>query len=194
MNQPTLFDQPTQQQKLKATGKSAQNYHESRAPLVLEELRRGNSIEKKDWEDEYRPSRLAPTIGLLRNSFGFDIGGDGSFEKGYYLRDRFQKPKPSISEEMKKRYYESLHWSQAKARRLEFDDWKCVLCRNRSELQCHHICYNLFSENLSDLMTVCASCHELIHNSCFIKFPSGTDLETAMRLGWDGTFPDWVMP
>lgn len=69
-----------------------------------------------------------------------------------------------------KRYMKSEEWELKKAERMKIDGYKCVMCgrpQNRCRfMQVHHITYSrLGAENvLTDLVTLCGSCHKKIHN------------------------------
>ena len=67
-------------------------------------------------------------------------------------------------------YIRSDEWEEKKAQRMELDGYKCVMCgrpkANCRSMQVHHVTYkNLGHEDiLSDLCTLCGSCHKKIHN------------------------------
>lgn len=69
-----------------------------------------------------------------------------------------------------RRYIRSPTWQEKKRQRMEIDGYKCVMCgRHISHcrtMQVHHITYaRLGNENvLTDLCTLCGSCHKKIHN------------------------------
>lgn len=69
-----------------------------------------------------------------------------------------------------KAYIRSAQWEQKKRERMKIDNYCCVMCgRSRDHcrtLQVHHITYTrLGHENvLTDLCTVCGSCHKKLHN------------------------------
>lgn len=75
-----------------------------------------------------------------------------------------------MQSEFYKNYIKSELWEQKKEERMQIDDYKCVMCgrpRDRCRVfQVHHITYrNLGHENaLTDLVTLCGSCHKKIHN------------------------------
>ena len=48
---------------------------------------------------------------------------------------------------------------------LERDGWRCQLCGSMSNLQVHHIQARsrLGDDSEENLITVCASCHQMIH-------------------------------
>ena len=163
---------------------------------VLQELRGGDGINKKNYEDGVaNGSRLAPVIEQLRNAHGFLISGDGSIRKPYRLDDVQQMPSLArVTLEMKAAYYHLPHWIKAKQDRSLMDGHQCVLCRCGDELRCHHVCYEkLFGEPLVDLLTLCQGCHERVHNHCGLKFPSGVSVQYAHWLGWKG-FETWLLP
>ncbi len=69
-----------------------------------------------------------------------------------------------------KRYIRSPQWELKKQERMKIDNFACVMCGRSREhcrtLQVHHITYaRLGNENvLTDLCTVCGSCHKKLHN------------------------------
>lgn len=73
--------------------------------------------------------------------------------------------------EFYKMYIHSESWEIKKRERSKIDGGKCVMCgrtekHTRHGLQCHHVTYDrLGDENvLTDLVTLCGSCHKKIHN------------------------------
>jgi uncharacterized protein YlaI len=61
-------------------------------------------------------------------------------------------------------YLDSPKWQRKKANRKALDQNQCRLCFATTQLQVHHVTYDrLFNEPMSDLLTVCKSCHEVIH-------------------------------
>ncbi len=68
------------------------------------------------------------------------------------------------------KYMASPEWEAKKAERMEIDGYRCVMCGRHishcKTLQVHHITYaRLGNENvLTDLCTLCGSCHKKIHN------------------------------
>lgn len=69
-----------------------------------------------------------------------------------------------------KEYMRSEAWEQKKQERMKIDGFRCVMCGRSIDhcrsLQVHHVTYKrLGNENvLTDLCTVCGSCHKKIHN------------------------------
>jgi hypothetical protein len=65
-------------------------------------------------------------------------------------------------------YIHSKQWQRKRNERLALDRKQCVLCFSMTNLHVHHVTYErLFKEKMSDLMTVCKECHEIIHNRFF---------------------------
>lgn len=63
-------------------------------------------------------------------------------------------------------YLNSEHWSQVRNLRIKMDDNKCAICGCGDNLRVHHITYRrIGDEDLSDLITLCASCHEKVHSA-----------------------------
>jgi hypothetical protein len=52
------------------------------------------------------------------------------------------------------------HWHWVRAQCLERDRWRCVTCFRSQNLEMHHRTYARFGfEEVSDLYTLCNSCH-----------------------------------
>ena len=179
----------------------ARAFHErdSAQADVLRRLRSGERLTKMDWEHVHRNTgaRLAPAISQLGLAYGFDIRGDGSVKNPHYLADRHQLPnRVKVTERIKKAYYDSEHWEARRQSRLERDGFRCVLCvASAGALHVHHVTYaRLFTERLSDLMTVCEECHEIIHDAAKMKFPDGMMVGHIRELGFEPTWEDWLLP
>jgi hypothetical protein len=181
---------------------SSREFHEakSKQQAALQILRQ-RKLTKRSFEQDIQKDgcRLAPSIDMLRNAWGFEIAGTGTTDDPYWLLDRKQSPtKVQTTETIKQRYYESGHWVAMREARWRHDDYRCVLCVGmcRDELQCHHIRYRLFEESLDELITVCVHHHEMIHDAAFLKFPTGVDLRVAERLldviAYE--FEEWLLP
>jgi hypothetical protein len=60
-------------------------------------------------------------------------------------------------------YIASDEWARKRKRVLERDNHECQTCLNGTDLEVHHKTYErLGHEHLSDLITLCRSCHEAI--------------------------------
>ena len=72
--------------------------------------------------------------------------------------------------DFKKVYMHSANWMNTRQKRLIHDNFTCVLCGAKDNLQVHHITYeNIGYENLEDLRTLCKECHyEKVHQ----EFPA----------------------
>ena len=69
-------------------------------------------------------------------------------------------------------YIKSEKWKLLKEKRLEKDEFKCVLCKSKEKLVCHHLTYmRLYKEEINDLITLCSRCHKRIHFICSPKVP-----------------------
>jgi 5-methylcytosine-specific restriction endonuclease McrA len=84
-----------------------------------------------------------------------------------------------------RRYLQSEEWKELKRMRAFLDDNKCTRCGSTDRLQCHHKNYKGIEDmsfSLSQLETVCESCHKKIHKkysksvgfSLFLKPPTIT--------------------
>ena len=68
-----------------------------------------------------------------------------------------------------RKYMKSSKWQKKKQQRIEIDNG-CCMCKRSLEnirsVQVHHVTYaRLGDENvLTDLCTVCGSCHKKLHN------------------------------
>ena len=78
-------------------------------------------------------------------------------------------------------YIRSPAWEQKKLERMQIDGFRCVMCGRSADhcrtLQVHHVTYKrLGNENvLTDLCTVCGSCHKKLHNYYDRERGSGGD-------------------
>lgn len=70
-----------------------------------------------------------------------------------------------------KQYMRSEAWAEKKRQRMEIDHNCCVMCgrpaeKTRNGLQVHHVTYKRLGHEdvLTDLCTLCGSCHKKIHN------------------------------
>lgn len=181
-----------------APSQDAREYHESKTQCgqVLSLLRR-TPVTKTGWENRNPGGRIAPSIDILRNGYGFEIGGSGTAKEPYFLLDRRQWPtKVYTTKEIKLAYYETDHWAEIRSSRYEHDGYKCVACLgdNGQELVCHHIVYNLFEESLDEVVTVCKFHHQLIHDNSYLSFPRGVSLAIADRLVGYHEFEEWLKP
>lgn len=60
-------------------------------------------------------------------------------------------------------HLQSPHWAGIRTRRLALDDEQCAGCGATESLQVHHLTYErMGAELLSDLVTLCASCHDQV--------------------------------
>ncbi len=68
-----------------------------------------------------------------------------------------------------KAYLKGQHWRRLRRRVLRRDHRKCKGCGTASTIissgmQVHHIVYNLHKERMSELLTLCPSCHSRLHD------------------------------
>lgn len=109
-------------------------------------------------EVESRWHRGQAAIGQLRES-GYVIHTEG--QSYHYTGEKQQMHK--VPKSLQDKYYESNHWRQMSRERKEFDGWRCVQCRSTEGLETHHWRYDLFSEHLDQLTTLCKKCHDNTH-------------------------------
>lgn len=63
-----------------------------------------------------------------------------------------------------RKYYQSAHWKRTARKRKKIDNYTCQKCGAKSNLHTHHKNYKrLYSEKMSDLVTLCADCHRKLH-------------------------------
>lgn len=61
-------------------------------------------------------------------------------------------------------YLASPAWAATRAQRLDIDGHRCQGCTATDSLHVHHLTYERFgNEWMTDLVTVCQQCHDLIH-------------------------------
>jgi len=61
-------------------------------------------------------------------------------------------------------YIHSEKWKRKRELRMALDNHECKICFSKKELRVHHITYTeLNNEPMSHLLTVCRTCHSLIH-------------------------------
>jgi len=60
-------------------------------------------------------------------------------------------------------HYTSTYWREIREQCLARDGYRCRLCNSPDDLQAHHRTYERFGrEELHDLTTLCASCHDVV--------------------------------
>ena len=65
----------------------------------------------------------------------------------------------------KQEYLKSEHWLETRMVILFTDNNTCQQCGSEENLHVHHITYkNIGAEQAQDLVTVCSSCHQAIHD------------------------------
>lgn len=61
-------------------------------------------------------------------------------------------------------YINSQKWKRKRLLRMALDNHECKLCFSKNDLRVHHITYSeLNNEPMHHLLTVCKTCHTLIH-------------------------------
>lgn len=75
-------------------------------------------------------------------------------------------------------YLNSRKWEETRRRIFKRDGYRCCICGTAKNLRCHHITYeNIGHEKDSDLVTLCDSCHETVHQ--------GNDYHDYLCIAWD---------
>ena len=60
-------------------------------------------------------------------------------------------------------YLKSYDWQRKRQQVFRFYGEECVICGSRDRLEVHHKTYvRLGQENVTDLIPLCAECHELV--------------------------------
>lgn len=117
------------------------------------------------YQTPYETPVLRPTIDLLDIALNLVPG----FLDAYYLREelwhRFLKSSRDTSNQSGyyNMYLQSEAWKQKCQQVLERDDHKCVMCGRPAD-EVHHNTYeHIGKERLSDLASVCKTCHQDHH-------------------------------
>jgi hypothetical protein len=91
-----------------------------------------------------------------------------------------------VTPTMKECYYMTSHWRAIAAERKRMDGNRCCQCGATTSLHTHHWRYEFFRESLQhDLITLCASCHDAVHDAAkgsSIHFPETMHADDAERL------------
>lgn len=141
------------------------------------------------WElVEATSHRFSTSIQKLREQ-GYEIEKKpivGSEQFQYRLTS--YRRKVLVDKSLKDLYYNTPHWRAMSKQRREFDDWRCVLCKSTENLEVHHFHYDLFEEDIEDLVTLCRNCHRRLHVHAKDKlrsFPKSVavDIEQRIRNG-----------
>jgi len=62
-------------------------------------------------------------------------------------------------------YLKSQAWFEKKEAVHKRAEYTCEICKTATSFQVHHLTYErVGNENMEDLIAVCASCHEELHN------------------------------
>jgi hypothetical protein len=153
----------------------------TKANLTLEWLRRG------DWNTLQLIERVGPRpaayVEQLRNKgYIIDSWIDNTGTSAYSLKGYDERIE--VTEAMQSRYYKTSHWSRTRFSRMQHDGFQCCHCRSTDDLQVHHWAYDLFCEDVEDLVTLCRVCHERIHKYPNVKvhFPRWVIPDIAARL------------
>jgi len=73
-------------------------------------------------------------------------------------------------------YLQSEAWKKKRNEIMQRDNKQCRFCGQREALQVHHLTYkNLGNENEQELITLCKSCHKMLHDVMSIHEPKAKD-------------------
>jgi hypothetical protein len=82
-----------------------------------------------------------------------------------YVYEKFE-PVTQTTPLIREAYYKTQHWRELSKKRKEFDGFACVQCKTTTNLETHHLRYELFEESLNyDLLTLCHECHKGMHEA-----------------------------
>lgn len=71
---------------------------------------------------------------------------------------------PGMRDQAYREYIQSEAWRLKSRERLELDGYCCQGCGSRKRIRVHHVTYARFgNERITDLVSVCGECHDLIH-------------------------------
>lgn len=90
-------------------------------------------------------------------------------EDAMFYRYAGYVPHIKVDDDWKARYYASPHWHDCRKARLYHDGYQCCHCKSKVSLEVHHWAYDLFAEDIEDLMTLCSTCHERMHGQKGVK-------------------------
>lgn len=145
----------------------------SRRPMTTAELESDSRI----------VCRVAAVIDNLRQA-GWQIK-TRKHTTGLALYELLGKvPMVKVTPKMKENYYILDHWRNKRLERLRFDGFVCVVCQSPDLLHVHHWKYDLFNEQVCDLMTLCETCHVRMHEypNVHCHFPKWVTPEIAELL------------
>lgn len=81
-----------------------------------------------------------------------------------WLNPKFAHKIPKILLDEYNDYIHSEKWKRKRELRMALDNHECKICFSKTELRVHHITYaELNNEPMNHLLTVCRTCHSLIH-------------------------------
>ena len=83
--------------------------------------------------------------------------------------DRNQDSKPAKESKQRRQYRIYMHspnWTFKRRQVLARDNYRCVVCNTKINLQIHHLTYERFgNELLDDLVTLCETHHKQVHEN-----------------------------
>lgn len=100
--------------------------------------------------------------------------------KSEYFKTVLQLPFDNFSDSHSA-YLNSTSWKIKRQSILTRDNFLCQFCKSELATQVHHLSYiNLGNESDFELISVCSTCHQIIHNKLTIKVTCGIDLREEL--------------
>ena len=92
------------------------------------------------------------------------------YKRAYAAASASARKKPEVDWRQKARtmpygdYLLTEHWQEVRRQALKRSEYRCALCNDAVPLHVHHRTYeNLGDEKETDLIALCAKCHETFH-------------------------------
>ena len=121
--------------------------------------KKGTALKKKD-----HPKQSTPTFDYHLNEKRKELSTE-FFQIKQRLDKEIRTQKNILFRNNYNDYMLSREWEEKRKLVLERDNNICQKCKEKPAEQVHHLTYDNFrNEKLEDLMSVCVSCHEKIHN------------------------------
>jgi 5-methylcytosine-specific restriction endonuclease McrA len=78
-------------------------------------------------------------------------------------------------------YLKTYHWRTMRRLALEASEQRCILCDSPDDLDVHHRTYDRkAAERMTDVVVLCRSCHERVHDIAVIPPPDPNDLGSIL--------------